>query len=485
MLGKVELCLQEMGLRLVWSGEGMAVLKVKDSVLKLVDNSPHSGWLPYEHLTTLALLGKRNLAELLADGHVLFCPEVATSLLPQDSADPIFTLEPIEDNRWCVRTSNLVGFLTCNGLTITIGSRFDPEEGASYFLPYLMARTLHIPPLELDWEQVSASDLLPLLFPAALTGALRSGLFKQYQRASSEGSSFTGPCFNSSCFKGSLAVATHLKRNLASGLISTRKVACVSHQLSADNAVTQLIRHTIELIRSKPALAPLLAVNASVVAAVRQIELATPSFRASALVSVVKANREPCSCPAYRPLQQLCLKLLTAFEPSLSLSQEPDQVYGVLFDISYLWEEYLVMVLEPQGFEHPRNKTGVGALYLDRNQSFLAYPDFYRLSSESTLAEPCADLVLDAKFKRYDTYAPARDDIVQMLTYLHVLKAPRALLLCPTQHSDPLASHYEFCGLGGTVDVAFLPIPAQAESFADFCAQMAQAEAELLASLAS
>ena len=467
----------------------MAVLKVKDSVLKLVDNSPHSGWIPYAHLTTLSLLGKRSLAEVLAGGHVLFCPSDAAELLPQDGAEPIFALEPLEDNRWCVRTSNLVGFLECNGLTISIGSRFDSEDGSSFFLPYLIARTLHIPPLELDWEQVSAYDLLPLLFPAALTRALGSGLFKQYQRASSEGSSFTGPCFNSSCFKGSLAVAMHLKHNLASGLVSGRasgrKVTSVSSQLSADNAVTQLIRHTIELIRSKPALAPLLAVNASVVTAVRRIELATPSFRSSALVSVVKANREPCSSLTYRPLQQLCLKLLTAFAPSLSLSQEPDQVYGVLFDISYLWEEYLATVLEPQGFEHPRNKAGLGALYLDRNQSFLAYPDFYRLSSDSTLAEPRADLVLDAKFKRYDTYAPARDDIVQMLTYLHVLKAPRAFLLCPTQRADPLVSHYEFCGLGGTVDVAFLPIPAQAESFADFCAQMAQAEAELLASLAS
>lgn len=478
MLGKVELCLQEMGLRLVWSGEGMAQLKVKDSVLKLVDNSPHSGWIPYAHLTTLSLLGKRSLAEVLAGGHVLFCPSDATELLPQDGAEPIFALEPLEDNRWCVRTSNLVGFLSCNGLTISIGSRFDPENGSSFFLPYLIARTQHIPPLEFDWEQVSAYDLLPLLFPAALTRALGSGLFKQYQRVSTNGP----------CFKGSLAVAAHLKHNLTSGLVSGRasgrKVASVSSQLSSDNPMTQLIRHTIELIRSKPALTPLLAVNASVVSAVRRIELATPSFRPSALVSVVKANREPCSCPAYRPLQQLCLKLLTAFDPSLSLSQEPDQVYGVLFDISYLWEEYLATVLEPQGFEHPRNKAGLGALYLDRNQSFLAYPDFYRLSSDSTVAEPRADLVLDAKFKRYDSYAPARDDVVQMLTYLHVLQAPRALLLCPTQRADPLESHYDFCGWGGSVEVAFLPIAAQAESFAHFCAQMAQAEAELLATLA-
>lgn len=449
----------------------MAVLKVKDSVLKLVDNSPHSGWIPYAHLTTLSLLGKRSLAEVLAGDHVLFCPLDAAELLPQDGAEPIFALEPLEDNRWCVRTANLVGFLECNGLTISIGSRFDSEDGSSFFLPYLIARTLHIPPLELDWEQVSAYDLLPLLFPAALTKALSSGVFKQYQRVRT----------NDSCPKGSLAVASHFKRNLTSG----RKVASSSHQLSADNPVTQLVRHTIELIRSKPELTPLLAINASVAAAVRQIELATPSFKPTALVSVVKANRDPCSDPAYRPLQQLCLKLLCAFDPSLSLSQEPDQVYGVLFDISYLWEEYLATVLEPHGFEHPRNKAGVGAVYLDRDQSFLAYPDFYRLSSESTVAEPRADLVLDAKYKRYDTYTPARDDIVQMLSYLHVLKASRALLLCPTQRADPLVSHYEFCGLGGTVDVAFLPIPAQAESFAQFCTQMAQAEAELLASLAT
>ena len=449
----------------------MAVLKVKDSVLKLVDNSPHSGWIPYAHLTTLSLLGKRSLAEVLAGGHVLFCPSDAAELLPQDGAEPIFAFEPLEDNRWCVRTSNLVGFLECNGLTISIGSRFDPEDGSSFFVPYLIARTLHIPPLEFDWEQVSAYDLLPLLFPAALTRALSSGMFKQYQRVSTNGT----------CFKGSLAVAAHLKHNLASG----RKIASSSHQLSADNPVIQLVRHTIELLRSKPALAPLLAVNASVVSAVRAIELATPSFRSSELVSVVKANRTSCSALVYRPLQQLCLKLLCALEPSLSLRHEPDQVYGVLFDISYLWEEYLATVLEPQGFEHPRNKAGIGALYLDRDQRFLAYPDFYRLSSESTVAEPSSDLVLDAKYKRYDTYAPARDDIVQMLTYLHVLKAPRALLLCPTQRADPLVSHYEFCGQGGTVDVAFLPIPAQAESFADFCAQMAQAEAELLASLAT
>ena len=156
----------------------MTVLKVKDSVLKLVDNSPHSGWIPYAHLTTLSLLGKRSLAEVLAGGRVLFCPSDAAELLPQDGAEPIFALEPLEDNRWCVRTSNLVGFLECNGLTISIGSRFDPEDGSSFFLPYLIARTLHIPPLEFDWEQVSAYDLLPLLFPAALTRALGSGILK-------------------------------------------------------------------------------------------------------------------------------------------------------------------------------------------------------------------------------------------------------------------------------------------------------------------
>ena len=80
-------------------------------------------------------------------------------------------------------------------------------------------------------------------------------MFKHYLRVSTKGT----------CFKGSFAVASHFKRNLT---FSGCKVTSSSHQLSADNAVTQLIRHIIELIRSKTALAPLLAVNASVVAAV-------------------------------------------------------------------------------------------------------------------------------------------------------------------------------------------------------------------------
>ena len=78
---------------------------------------------------------------------MLFYPSGASVLLPQDGVEPIFTLEPIEDNRWCVRTSNLEGFLECNGLTISIGLRFDPEDGSSFFLPYLIALMLHLPPL--------------------------------------------------------------------------------------------------------------------------------------------------------------------------------------------------------------------------------------------------------------------------------------------------------------------------------------------------
>ena len=52
----LELPLQETWLRFC-RGKGMAVLKVKGSILKLVYNSPHSDWIPYAHLTTLSLLG--------------------------------------------------------------------------------------------------------------------------------------------------------------------------------------------------------------------------------------------------------------------------------------------------------------------------------------------------------------------------------------------------------------------------------------------
>ena len=61
----------------------MAVLKVKGSILKLVDNSPHSDWITYEHLTTLSVL--RQCESGQNRGNDSFVPYRTTALLDDGS----------------------------------------------------------------------------------------------------------------------------------------------------------------------------------------------------------------------------------------------------------------------------------------------------------------------------------------------------------------------------------------------------------------
>lgn len=260
------------------------------------------------------------------------------------------------------------------------------------------------------------------------------------------------------------------------------KIAYNTREQSYDNPVTQLVRHTIEVIRNKPGYGSLLTVNPEVAAAVRQIELATPSFVRKDLVSVVNANHRPCSHPLlteYLPLQQLCLKILRNEDEGLRFTTTDDDVYGVLFDVAYLWEEYLATFLEPLGIEHPRNREREGVIYTAKDKLFANYPDFYRKASD----EPSADLVLDAKYKPYESYQPSKEDIFQLLRYMYVLRAPQAMLLSPAHKDEQVRSHYELYGYGGTIDVKFLTIPQDAQAFDKFYQRMAQSEARFLAEI--
>ena len=44
----------------------------------------------------------------------------------------------------------------------------------------------------------------------------------------------------------------------------------------------------------------------------------------------------------------------------MKYGRNDDEIYGVLFDGAWLWEEYLNTFLADIGFEHPRNKEAKG-----------------------------------------------------------------------------------------------------------------------------
>ena len=458
----------------------MAQFAISANTLTLMDNTYNCvGEVAPQHVETLSYLASLSKQSLQSEGLIIF--PTPASVQEEDSAYlsgvhsdiTLLSLQHLHDNTYSIDTGNLVGFISRGDLKIIIQSRFATDSG-DFWLHYLMHKALRFNLVNLPIAPSpveSILNLLPLLFPSYLVRALNQGLFKQYQRF----------YYNDTKPQGTIEVARHLKSNIP----FQGKIAYHTRELSCDNPVTELIRHTIEFLRTKQHWASLLELDADVIEAVQQIELATtPNFRRGDQHAVVAANHRPCAHPLltdYLPLQQLCLKILRHDDEGLRFSTDTEQVYGVLFDISYLWEEYLALLLQPVGFAHQSN-TQQQFWSLAKNASasrLLFCPDFVfkpQFSPRSGRVPPITNLVADAKYKRYERKAPDDADVLQMIRYMYALQAQHSLLLSPASKANPLESHYDFYGYGGTLDVRFLEVPQQADSYQNFCAQMCEAE---------
>lgn len=310
-----------------------------------------------------------------------------------------------------IRTGNLVGYFGVNGVPFAVRSRFDSSE-KQFFLHYLLQKVAGINILNLSttvqrddlWK-----DLYSLLFPYCLKNALRQGLFKAYRHFD----------YNDSHLRGAIDITRHLRENTPfRGSVSYR-----TRERTADNALIQLVRHTIEFIRADAKTASVLTGDKDTRDAVNDIVFATPSYARGDREKVVAQNLRPVRHPyftEYAFLQKLCLKILR--RESLSFGASDEKIHGIVFDAAWLWEEYLATVLKDV-FTHSRNKTkenGV-SVYQDNDGRSMVYPDFY--SKEK-------GIVIDAKYKKLDK-GVFRDDRFQLISYMYLLKADKGFLVYP------------------------------------------------------
>lgn len=457
-------------------GEDKQPLKLREALSKLEG----------QDLEDVKAIQGRTLFDLQEKEKVLFFPRITKSGHSED--DEAFAYEHgLHDNstifelhgspgHYRMQAHNLVGFIGRNDVCINIRSRFTPEGGGDHFLQYLIEKALRCNALDLPPKSGTENilDLLPLLFPSYLTRAVNQGIFKRYQRFE----------YNDSRPHGTIDVTRHIKLNLP----FQGSIAYSTREFSFDNPVTELIRHTYEFINHKLEYRGLFRHDPAVKHAVQQIKLATPSYRSQDRRAVVQANFKPCSHPlltAYRPLQQLCLRILR--NEGIDSSHKKDQVYGVLFDISYLWEEYLASLPTFESFTHlnnndtAQNETSLHLATLDGNQALRFYPDFYLKTEDSQRGNERALLVVDAKYKRYAARSIKRGDIYQMMGYLHALKAQQGIFLCPVeQGAKPAGKRYNLKGYGGELGTEFLEIPQKkGMSYTDFCQEMRSCERAL------
>ena len=154
------------------------------------------------------------------------------------------------------------------------------------------------------------------------------------------------------------------------------------------------------------------------------------------------------------------------------------QIYGILFDGAWLWEEYVASLIDEM-FYHPMNKGGKGAQRLFAGNVGLIYPDFISRDNEKRI-------IADAKYKPVDNIG--NRDYLQVLAYMFRFDAKAGYYLYPDAvgiDDSPLwmnkGSTYE-ANVAPRDDICVtklgLKIPVDAENYETFKSRIRTSEYE-------
>lgn len=450
------------------------------STLPLQDNTPHnigSLSLSPEHRDLLRRYSGVPLSVLKANNpRFLVFPDDFGKYGDNWTNESLFPW--ISDNT--IKTGNVVGFFGIGPVQIQIGSRFDEKKteasdtrgGRQFFLRYMLRRIMgmYMVDLPAHADEEPIWDFLPYLFTHYLKRAVNQGIFRMYRTFER----------NDDHVRGAIDIPRHLRINTPfHGTIAYR-----TREHTGNNALTHLIRHTIEAIRINPRVSGLLTADEDIRTAVRTITELTPDYSRHDLSKVIAKNLRPIRHPYYTEyagLQTVCLKILR--HEKITYGESEDQLSGIVFKAEWLWEEYLASVLKGCGIRHTQNNLGrtPEKLYLYENKKSPVYPDFFSQDHS---------LVMDAKYKRMENEdtnpSISREDRFQMISYVHILKAESGILIYPSNTISKTFLSYEDgetgkLNGGGNLGFIRFAVPKGATQFSDFCDRIRVSEQELKA----
>ncbi|MDK7171369.1 McrC family protein [Streptococcus oralis] len=396
----------------------------------------------------------RTLDNLSIEDSIFIFPNDLTHSPDLDKDQKIF--ETVDQE---IKTGNVIGFLGCGQEKLTISSRFS-DESNDHFLHYLLQKVLNINLTSLD-VALSREDklyqLLMYLFPKYLQAAIRKGLYKEYQRFS----------HNDSHVKGVIDVGNHLKRNVP----FMGNVVYTTREFTYDNPLMQLIRHTTEYIKNQKSIGQEILDNLLTSREnVAEIVRVTPSYKLADRAKIIRMNKikpiRHAYFREYRKLQELCLMILS--REKHGLGPQAQRVHGILFDVAWLWEEYVYTLL-PKGFVHPRNKDKTDGISVFSVGKRKVYPDFYDRERK---------IVLDAKYKKLEFTEKGinREDLFQLISYSYILKAEKAGLIFPSMEQSVNSEIGKVAGYGAQLKKWSIRIPQNASSYSAFCKMMENSE---------
>ena len=372
-------------------------------LLRIKDNSQYKRDSFDEIKNLTGKIADKTLEQLEREGVFVF-PEFVIDA--DDITKEQMILQSINDS---YRAGNVMGFLGCGDERLIIESRVS-NKGDDYSFQYLLDSVLDYPnivDLESDADQNNRLfNFLLFLFPYYLKTAMRKGLFKKYIRHH----------YNDGNIKGAIDIARHIKKNTP----FTGNVAYSQREFSYDNHLMELIRHTIEFIKRKPYGNNLLV---RVKDEVKLVVEATQNYEPYDRQRVIDTNKKNTVRHAYfreyLALQRLCLLILQHQKHQIGSGSR--QIYGILFDGAWLWEEYVSSLID-EAFYHPMNKGGKGAQRLFDGNIGLIYPDFISRDTGSRI-------IADAKYKPIDNIG--NRDYLQVLAYMFRFDAKEGYYLYP------------------------------------------------------
>lgn len=359
-----------------------------------------------------------------------------------------------------LHTGNLMGFVSIGNTQLNICSRFSLGDKEDFFLHYMLQKVFCPNLFDMQYSQSDdpVFDFLLYLFPYYFNQAVAQGLFKEYRLFR----------YNDSNVRGTIDINRHIAHNMP----FNGKIAYNTREYSHDNRITELVRHTYEYIKTVHG-GPSFLNDSETKDNIRILLEHTPSYSKQDRRKVLLDNTRPVHHPfltKYTALQRLCVRILHHEE--IKFGNNDEKINGILFDGAWLWEEYLNKILSECGFKHPRNKTGEDPIFLfSDNRSYPRYPDFYKKG-----------FILDAKYKRLENGSIDRDDIHQIISYMHVENAEVGAVVYPSETRTTFTKIGLLRGLAGEIYKLSLAIPQTVSDYSGFVSVI-QDEENILKSL--
>ena len=435
-------------------------------MITIQDNNYQGKVCSLHDVADLLSIGNKSIRQLCDENeHLLVFPLSIDDTDDRIGDSTIIDIYAENENFVRIKSGNIMGFVGRKNQQLKIYSRFDNQKH-DFFLHYMLQKVFSFNIFNLDFtsSEDNVFEFLVYMFPAMLKIAMRQGVYKEYRRFR----------HNDANVRGTIDISRHIRENIP----FRGTVAYNTREFSFDNSITELIRHTIEYIKTIPSGDIILSSDKTVEDCIKKIVSYTHSYNHTERIKIIQDNLLPCNHPFYKEytaLQKLCVQILRQEE--IKYGTDDDRIYGILFDGAWLWEEYLNTLLCEKGFIHPENKLGTGAIYLFEHGG-QRFPDFWK-----------QDIVLDAKYKKLaingNRLDISRDDVHQIIAYMYRLKASKGGIVCPYdgEKNKIISQNMHKDSYLGSLSLYALAIPKNCSSYEDFTKLIVENERTLLEEL--